>query len=113
MSTPPLNEDTADSRPRGVFFDLSMAPGVSPQLPASSSTGSSKGTPRGERRRGSITKKATDCFDYHSKKNPGKGKTSYFDFDVPKHLPNSSLCPAHPQHKGGGKGVCVVSDALI
>ncbi|KAF9637043.1 hypothetical protein BFW01_g7939 [Lasiodiplodia theobromae] len=30
-----------------------------------------------------------------------------FAWDVPEHLPGSPLCPLHPKHKGGGKGICV------
>lgn len=29
------------------------------------------------------------------------------DYDIPDHLPSSPLCPKHPKHKSGGKGVCV------
>ncbi|KAL8727182.1 MAG: hypothetical protein Q9166_006219 [cf. Caloplaca sp. 2 TL-2023] len=30
-----------------------------------------------------------------------------FDLNVPEHLPSSPLCPRHPKHRSGGKGVCV------
>ncbi|KAI4232993.1 MAG: hypothetical protein LQ349_004670 [Xanthoria aureola] len=30
-----------------------------------------------------------------------------FELHVPEHLPSSPLCPRHPKHKSGGKGVCV------
>ncbi|OJD29583.1 rna polymerase ii accessory cdc73 [Diplodia corticola] len=30
-----------------------------------------------------------------------------FEWDVPEHLPGSPLCPLHPKHKSGGKGMCV------
>ncbi|KAI4280051.1 MAG: hypothetical protein L6R38_004766 [Xanthoria sp. 2 TBL-2021] len=30
-----------------------------------------------------------------------------FELHVPEHLPSSPLCPRHPKHKTGGKGVCV------
>ena len=30
-----------------------------------------------------------------------------FELNVPEHLPNSPLCPRHPKHSSGGKGVCV------
>ncbi|KAL8724519.1 MAG: hypothetical protein Q9181_006789 [Wetmoreana brouardii] len=30
-----------------------------------------------------------------------------FELNVPEHLPSSPLCPRHPKHKSGGKGVCV------
>lgn len=26
--------------------------------------------------------------------------------DIPEHLPSSPLCPMHPKHKSGGKGIC-------
>lgn len=35
---------------------------------------------------------------------------SYFEFDLPEHLPSSPMCPANPMHKLKGRGVCVVSD---
>lgn len=34
---------------------------------------------------------------------------SFFEFDLPEHLPSSPMCPANPKHKGRGKLVCVVS----
>lgn len=30
-----------------------------------------------------------------------------FVLSLPEHLPNSPLCPMHPKHRSGGKGVCV------
>jgi hypothetical protein len=30
-----------------------------------------------------------------------------FEWDVPEHLPSSPLCPLHPKHPSGGKGICV------
>lgn len=30
-----------------------------------------------------------------------------FELNVPEHLPSSPLCPRHPKHKSGGKGICV------
>ena len=30
-----------------------------------------------------------------------------FELNVPEHLPSSPLCPKHPKHKSGGKGICV------
>ncbi|KAF3767600.1 hypothetical protein M406DRAFT_321631 [Cryphonectria parasitica EP155] len=33
--------------------------------------------------------------------------TSFFEFDLPEHLPSSPMCPANPKHKGKGKLVCV------
>ncbi|OMP87201.1 hypothetical protein BK809_0007287 [Diplodia seriata] len=32
---------------------------------------------------------------------------STFAWDVPEHLPDSPLCPLHPKHRSGGKGICV------
>ena len=29
-----------------------------------------------------------------------------FVLDIPEHLPSSPLCPMHPKHKSGGKGIC-------
>lgn len=34
---------------------------------------------------------------------------SFFEFDMPEHLPSSPMCPANPMHRLKGKGVCVVS----
>jgi len=37
---------------------------------------------------------------------------SFFEFNMPEHLPNSPMCPAHPLYKGKGRLVCVVSALL-
>ncbi|KAL8758092.1 MAG: hypothetical protein Q9184_004036 [Pyrenodesmia sp. 2 TL-2023] len=36
-----------------------------------------------------------------------KREKERFELNVPDHLPSSPLCPKHPKHKSGGKGVCV------
>jgi hypothetical protein len=42
------------------------------------------------------------------RRTPVKAPT-FFEFDLPEHLPSSPICPANPKHKLKGKGVCVVS----
>lgn len=44
------------------------------------------------------------------RRDPVKG-VSFFEFDMPEHLPSSPMCPANPMHRLKGKGVCVVSNS--
>lgn len=36
-----------------------------------------------------------------------KDTSNEFVLRIPEHLPSSPLCPMHPKHKSGGRGVCV------
>ncbi|KAK3323466.1 hypothetical protein B0T19DRAFT_442967 [Cercophora scortea] len=121
--TPPLKEDTADGKPRGLFFDVN---GPSEHGGSASSTASTRGTRntassarKGEREREREAKKAREWWDTPpsslvavavaaaSKREFKEGKAALFEFDVPEHLPSSPMCPANPKHSSKGKGVCV------
>lgn len=108
MTTPPIKEETADARPRGVFFDINANPNLSP---VSGSTSSSRKTLKVPGKKQAITsdrpKEWWDKQQLALQRQTTTGGT-YFDFDVPEHLPNSPQCPAHPLHASGGRGVCVV-----
>lgn len=126
MNTPPLKEDVADGKPRGLFFDVS---GPSDQQQPGSESASSfgpKGTPRprkddidpfderaGGRRREwwDIPSKSTAAAAA-SKRNQLR-KAPLFEFNLPEHLPTSPMCPANPKNPSGGKGVCVVRFPFI
>ncbi|KAK0627124.1 hypothetical protein B0T14DRAFT_511829 [Immersiella caudata] len=129
VNTPPLKEDVADGRPRGLFFDVS-GPSTSDQPQPGSESASSFGpnatpTPRprqddkdpfdqraAARRREwwDIPSKSTAAAAA-SKRNQLR-KAVLFEFNLPEHLPTSPMCPANPKNPSGGKGVCVVSFLL-
>lgn len=126
MNTPPLKEDTADGKPRGLFFDVS-----DPQTSESASSTKLSVT------EGAVTrhhkervtkdkeggKKRREWWDpplkpttsssltpaTATKRRQSTRKAELFEFNVPEHLPTSPMCPAHPKHKSKGKGMCVVS----
>lgn len=41
-------------------------------------------------------------------KDPPRDAASFFEFDLPEHLPSSPMCPANPKYRGSSKA-CVVS----
>ncbi|KAK3688488.1 hypothetical protein B0T22DRAFT_155229 [Podospora appendiculata] len=120
--TPPLKEDTADGKPRGLFFDVN---GPSEHSRSASSTASTRGTKNTtssqrkgerERERERESKKTREWWDTPpgtpvamaaSKREIKEGKAALFEFDVPEHLPSSPMCPANPKNSSKGKGVCV------
>ncbi|KAM4060366.1 hypothetical protein HRG_002064 [Hirsutella rhossiliensis] len=130
VSTPPLDEDTADGKPRGFFTCTTppsdtqaspapppstspiLAPSPRPGIHGAAFRGSSLSAPTREwwevspqraLRRGPRPLAAGPV----ASRGAGAGGGSNFQFDVPEHLPNSPLCPAHSRHKSGGTGVCV------
>lgn len=126
VDTPPLKEDTADGKPRGLFFDVSGPSDAGPNDSGaggseSTSTRASKKETHKTEAQGllSETKRRREWWDPSPKTLAAATttaasrrdlirKAAAFEFDVPEHLPNSPMCPANPKHKSGGKGVCVV-----
>ena len=99
VTTPPLPDGSpGKSKPRGFFFDYQalQAQDFAPRDPSRS---------RSTKRVGSVSdtewyRRKLDNIDAecHSPEE--------FAASVPEHLPNSPLCPRHPKHRSGGKGVC-------
>ncbi|KAK4450105.1 hypothetical protein QBC34DRAFT_425112 [Podospora aff. communis PSN243] len=120
VNTPPLKEDAADGRPRGLFFDVN-GPSNSdqPGSESASSAGPNAATPRPrqearddkdpyDQRGGSqhrewwdIPSKAAAAAAA-SKRNQLR-KSALFEFNLPEHLPTSPMCPANSKHPSGGK----------
>lgn len=101
IGTPPLRDNTL----RGFFFDYKNPKGEvarSPSPEALEGCPTQARRPRQKRNHGAdwykIKMEALDALDAQSQD---------FILDVPDHLSNSPLCPRHPQHPSGGKGVCV------
>ncbi len=133
VNTPPLKEDTADGRPRGLFFDVS---GPSDNQGGSESTESTRGTRNSnQQQKKSRAPGATAANRGKAlQRSGGSGRTRprtasrrqrhrrrqqrrrggtrcarqpWFEFNLPEHLPSSPMCPANPKNKSEGKGVCV------
>ncbi|OAQ98467.1 hypothetical protein LLEC1_02951 [Akanthomyces lecanii] len=111
VSTPPMDEDTADGRPRGFFGPLTP--------PQPETTGSQTfltpmtsvhASPKYNAHRMSLAVPSREWWEAKPQKPVRHGETSSaakFEFDVPEHLPNSPMCPANARHKSGGTGLCV------
>ncbi|OAQ89887.1 hypothetical protein VFPFJ_06301 [Purpureocillium lilacinum] len=121
VSTPPLDENTADGRPRG-FFTCTTPPVEYPSSfggRASSSPNEGGGRPDGLRRNSRrISVISTQRHQTREWWDPIPGRASRriqhspvlptaFEFDIPEHLPSSPMCPANARHAGGGTGLCV------
>lgn len=120
MDVPPLRTDTADGKPRSLFMDIKH-PDIkhADQDEKSSSPTTSIDDDQSVRVEPRV-------FSYRKGQTPGNRQwwdepkaavrrdpvkdLSFFEFNMPEHLPNSPMCPAHPLHKGKGKLVCVVSE---
>ncbi|PQK17325.1 hypothetical protein BB8028_0007g05200 [Beauveria bassiana] len=111
VSTPPMDEDTADGKPRGFFGPLTP--------PESDTTGSQTyhtpmtstyASPKYNAHRMSVAIPSREWWEGKLQK-PTRHKdtncATKFEFDVPEHLPNSPMCPANVRHKSGGSGLCV------
>lgn len=111
VSTPPMDEDTADGKPRGFFGPLTP--------PQSETAGSQTyltpmtsfyASPKYNAHRMSIAVPSREWWEGKPQKPTRHGETSAvakFEFDVPEHLPNSPMCPANVRHESGGTGLCV------
>lgn len=100
IGTPPLPRE--DGRHRGFFFDYN-APDDEGSTPNSEKQGDC--SPRSPMKR----KEASDVDWYMAKMEADEARdvATTFELNVPDHLPGSPLCPKHPKHKSGGKGICV------
>lgn len=100
IGTPPLPDE--NGRHRGFFFDYN-APDDEGSTPSLEKQGGY--SPRSLLKR----KEASDVDWYRAKMEADEARdvTTNFELNVPDHLPASPLCPKHPKHKSGGKGICV------
>ncbi|PHH60008.1 hypothetical protein CDD81_2212 [Ophiocordyceps australis] len=122
INTPPLDQDTADGRPRG-FFTCTSPPGIDPHPPLSTPASARSASPRPGARRSSLSapsrewwepmpghlRDRTDLLSANASSSLHwrLAAKSDFHFDVPEHLPSSPLCPANSRHASGGTGLCV------
>ncbi|KAG6009413.1 hypothetical protein E4U54_008562 [Claviceps lovelessii] len=114
VSTPPMDEDTADGRPRGFFSSLTP-PASKPDSASSTTTPSPPVQPKPNHRgyqRSSVSSQPREWWDpmpaprTRRQQRPVQ-RDFEFEFDVPEHLLSSPLCPANSRHKSGGTGLCV------
>jgi hypothetical protein len=113
VSTPPIDEDTADGRPRAFFTSLTppMPDGETCTKTAPSSVRSAK---RYSIHGSSMASQPREWWEQIPQRGCRRdildatgSSTGRFEFDVPEHLPGSPMCPANKRHKSGGTGVCV------
>ncbi|KAK5987938.1 hypothetical protein PT974_12074 [Cladobotryum mycophilum] len=112
VSTPPMDEDTADGKPRGFF--TAMTPPI-----LQNGTETVFGTTASSTRSGSrysihgnnMTSQPREWWEQKPQRMRGRNildsSARKFEFDVPEHLPSSPMCPANSRHKSGGTGLCV------
>lgn len=98
IGTPPLRDNTL----RGFFFDYKNPEADLPSTEALEGSPMPARRPRQKRAHGAdwykVKMEALEASD---------AQPQGFILDVPEHLSNSPLCPRHPKHSSGGKGVCV------
>ena len=99
IGTPPL--PTENGRHRGFFFDYN-APDDEGNTP---SPETKDGDPRPRMKRKGLSD--VDWYRVKLEADEARDAATNFELNVPDHLPNSPLCPKHPKHKSGGKGICV------
>ncbi|KAK8148949.1 hypothetical protein G3M48_008637 [Beauveria asiatica] len=99
VSTPPMDEDTADGKPRGFFGPLTP--------PESDTTGSQTyhtpmttmyASPKYNAHRMSVAVPSREWWEGKPQKptrHKDTNSVTKFEFDVPEHLPNSPMCPAN------------------
>ncbi|RDA85391.1 hypothetical protein CP532_1938 [Ophiocordyceps camponoti-leonardi (nom. inval.)] len=104
VTTPPLDEDTADGKPRG-FFTCTTPPSV-PTRPA---TAVPRHARPGSLRRSSLSASTREWWETPPVRSarPPVFAAAGFQFDVPEHLPSSPLCPINSRSRPGSTGVCV------
>lgn len=96
IGTPPLLDQ--NGKPRGFFFSYAVRDDEGKIL---SSDLNDRPKPR---------RKRTSNIDWYAiklKADEARDNALSFELNVPEHLPSSPLCPKHPKHKSGGKGICV------
>lgn len=105
VSTPPLDEDTADGKPRAFFTSLTpTSPDETEDSSAYSSQAQKASHQRRHRNAGSA--KPHEWWERQPQR-AARRKQREFEFDVPEHLPSSPMCPANKKHASKGTGVCV------
>ena len=100
IGTPPLPDQSG--RVRGFFFNYN-APDDEIDTPSPEKFENSSLQPQ-------IRRKRTPDFDWYRAKlvaDEERDLMTNFELNVPDHLPGSPLCPKHPKHKSGGRGICV------
>lgn len=98
IGTPPFRDNAL----RGFFFDYQKPDGDSHSLEALESSAKQARRPRQKRNHG------TDWYKFKMEAlEASDAQPQEFILDVPEHFFNSPLCPRHPKHPSGGKGVCV------
>ncbi|KAI4178340.1 MAG: hypothetical protein LQ346_007483 [Caloplaca aetnensis] len=123
IGTPPLPGEK--SKLRGFFFDynaplstMERSEGSWPHAPMNKAPlphrpqglnppNQGPTTPRSPGGRTPRDVMDVDWFRIEVAIDEAKHEREPFELNVPEHLPNSPLCPKHPKHKSGGKGVCV------
>ncbi len=123
IGTPPL-PGNSNSKLRGFFFDynaprsaleapigpwpsgpmdvMTMLPRQDNMKPPQSPTGQRSSGARLQRDDPDV-----NWFRVNVGIEQAQEERGMFELNVPEHLPSSPLCPRHPKHKSGGKGVCV------
>ena len=100
IRTPPMS--SYDGRHRGFFFDYNA--------PDDGGTTPSPDGREGDTLHPRVKRKKASNFDWYMAKlkaDEAEDSATSFNLNVPDHLPSSPLCPKHPKHKSGGKGICV------
>ncbi|KAI4213608.1 MAG: hypothetical protein LQ351_003832 [Letrouitia transgressa] len=125
IGTPPLRENGRHRHGRhrrGFFFDYN-APSSDPERsslpvfdseakefqmrPTANSSNNVAKPPRSPSVRIQMSDEDINWFRVRVALEKGQDEKERFELNVPEHLPSSPLCPRHPKHKSGGKGVCV------
>ena len=96
IGTPPLLEQ--NGKPRGFFFSYEVPDGEGNMLGQGICA-----RPRVKRKKSSDI----DWYTVKLKADEARDNAVNFELNVPEHLPSSPLCPKHPKHQSGGKGICV------
>ncbi|KAL9009664.1 MAG: hypothetical protein Q9173_005326 [Seirophora scorigena] len=118
IGTPPLPQ--AGSKLRGFFFDYNA-----PQLPEEQANTAKNTVGFSNRQQGLLSPSSPPSIPRSPGTRTARGEMNVdwfrikvgvdevmeerdkFELNVPEHLPSSPLCPRHPKHRSGGKGVCV------